>query len=118
VNVATASVLNITELLTRVDDDRELVGELFSIFKSVFPSHLQRLSDAVANEVPRQVEVERHTLKVMLLNLSASRAAAVAADLQTMGREGKVTGMKEALAEFRTETQTLLLQIESVESQR
>ena len=60
-NVATASVLNITEL-TRVDDDRELVGELFSIFKSVFPSHLQRLSDAVANEVPRQVEVERHTL--------------------------------------------------------
>jgi hypothetical protein len=54
----------------------------------------------------------------MLLNLSASRAAAVAADLETMGREGKVNGMKETLAEFRTETQTLLLQIKSVESQR
>jgi HPt (histidine-containing phosphotransfer) domain-containing protein len=118
VNVATASVLNITELLTRVDDDRELIGELFSIFKSVFPSHLQRLSDAVANEVPRQVEVESHTLKGMLLNLSARRVAAVAADLENMGREGKVTGMEEALAEFRTETQTLLLRIESVESQR
>lgn len=117
-NVATASMLNITELLTRVDDDLELVGELFSIFKSVFPSHLQRLSDAVANQLPRQVEVESHTLKGMLLNLSASRAAAVAGNLENMGREGKVTGMKEALAEFRSEAQTLLLQMESVESQQ
>ena len=80
--------------------------------------HLHRLSDAVASEVPRQVEVESHTVKGMLLNLSASRAAAVAADLEAMGREGKVSGMKEALAEFRTETQTLLPHIESVESQR
>ena len=31
VNVATPSVLNITELLTRVDNDRELVSELFLI---------------------------------------------------------------------------------------
>jgi HPt (histidine-containing phosphotransfer) domain-containing protein len=78
-----------------------LVGELFSIFKSVFPSHLQCLTHAVAIEVPRQVEVERHTLKGMLLNLSASRAAAVAADLKTLEREGKVNGMKEALGAIR-----------------
>jgi hypothetical protein len=75
VNVATPAVLNITELLGRVDNDRELVSELFLIFKSIFPFHLQRLSDAVANELPKQVEVESHTLKGMLLNLSAARAA-------------------------------------------
>jgi CheY-like chemotaxis protein len=72
VNIATLSVLDIAELLNRVDNDHELVSELFSIFKSVFPSHLQRLSDAVANEVPKQVETESHTLKGMLLNLSAA----------------------------------------------
>jgi HPt (histidine-containing phosphotransfer) domain-containing protein len=60
VNVATPAVLNISELLSRVDNDRELVSELFLIFKSVFPSHLQRLSDAVANEMPKQVEAESH----------------------------------------------------------
>jgi hypothetical protein len=48
VNVATPSVLNLKKLLSRADNDHELVNELFFIFKSVFPSHLQRLSDAVA----------------------------------------------------------------------
>jgi HPt (histidine-containing phosphotransfer) domain-containing protein len=96
VNVATPFVLNITELLRRMDNDRELVSELFLIFKSVFPSHLQRLSDALTNEQPEQVEVESHTLKGMLLNLSAARAA-IADLLETLGRDRKTAGMKEAL---------------------
>jgi HPt (histidine-containing phosphotransfer) domain-containing protein len=118
VNVATPDVLNITELLSRVDNDQELVSELFFIFKSVFPAHLQRLSEAVANELPKQVEAESHTLKGMLLNLSAARAAAIAADLENIGREGKIASMKEALTGFRSETETLLLQMESVEFHR
>ena len=117
-NVATPGVLDITDLLSRVDNDRELVAELFSIFKSIFPSHLQRLSDAVANDLSKQVEAESHTLKGMLLNLSAARAAAMVADLESMGRDGKIAGMREAFTEFQKEAETLLLQIESVESQR
>jgi diguanylate cyclase (GGDEF)-like protein len=35
----------------------------------VFPYHHQHLSDAVAKELPNQVEAESHTLKGMLLNL-------------------------------------------------
>jgi HPt (histidine-containing phosphotransfer) domain-containing protein len=117
VNVATPSVLNLKELLSRVDNDHELLNELFLIFKSVFPSHLQRLSDAVASELPKQVETESHTLKGMLLNLSAARAAALAADLENLGRQGKIAGMSEVLAGFQSEAQTLLLQMESVEFQ-
>jgi len=118
VNVATPSVLNIKDLLSRVDNDRELVSELFFIFKSVFPSHLQRLSDAVAKELPNQVEAESHTLKGMLLNLSAARAAAIAADLENMGREKRITGVSEVFTEFQSEAETLLLQMESVEFQQ
>jgi HPt (histidine-containing phosphotransfer) domain-containing protein len=121
VNVATPDVLNIKELLNRVDNDHELVSELFFIFKSAFPAHLQRLSDAVANELSTQVEAESHTLKGMLLNLSAARAAALAADLaadlESLGREGKIAGMREAFAGFQSESETLLLQMESVEFQ-
>ena len=118
VNVAAPSVLNLTELLSRVDNDRELVSELFCIFKSVFPSHLQRLSDAVAKEVAQQVEAESHALKGMLLNLSAARAAAMADELETLGRERKIAGVKEAFIEFQSAAETLLLHMESVESQR
>ena len=117
VNVATPPVLNIKELLSRVDNDHELVSELFFIFKLVFPSHLQRLSDAVANQSPKQVEAEGHTLKGMLLNLSATRAAALAADLENLGHQGKTAGMSEVLTGFRSETQTLLRQMEAVEFQ-
>jgi HPt (histidine-containing phosphotransfer) domain-containing protein len=117
VNVTTSSVLNITDLLNRVDNDRELVSELFFIFKSVFPSHLQRLSDAVAKKLPKQVEAESHTLKGMLLNLSAVRAAAMAGELENLGREKKIADMSEALTEFQSEVETLLLQMESVEFQ-
>ena len=117
-NVATPEVLNLTELLSRVDNDQELVTELLSIFKSVFPSHLQRLSDAVANEKPQQVEAESHTLKGMLLNLSAARAAAIAADLENLGREKKTAGMSDALTAFQREAEILLLQMESIEFQQ
>ena len=118
VNVATPSVLNIADLLTRVDNDRELVSELFSIFKSVFPDHLQRLNEAISNQLPEKVELEGHTLKGMLLNLSAMRAAAIAGNLETMGRERTIPGMAEALAVFQNEVETLLSQMELVESQR
>ena len=117
VNVATPSVLNLTELLSRVDNDHELVSELFFIFKSVFPSHLQRLTDAIAHQLPKQVEAESHALKGMLLNLSAARAAALAADLENLGHQGKIAGMSEVLTGFQSEAQTLLLQMEAVEFQ-
>jgi HPt (histidine-containing phosphotransfer) domain-containing protein len=117
VNIATPSVLNIKELLRRVGDDHDLVAELFSIFKSEFPAHLQRLTDAVAKELPRQVELESHALRGMLLNLSAARAAALSAELEDLGREQKIPGMREALTEFQSEVRALLLQMESVELQ-
>jgi HPt (histidine-containing phosphotransfer) domain-containing protein len=118
VNVATPSVLNIADLLTRVDNDRALVSELFSIFKSVFPNHLQRLNEAVSNQLPERVEAEGHTLKGMLLSLSAVRAAAIAGNLETMGRERAIAGMAEALAAFQNEVEALLSQMELIESQR
>ena len=116
--VATESVLNLADLLARVDNDRELVSELFSIFKSVFPNHLQRLNEAVVNQVPSRVETEGHTLKGMLLNLSAVRAAGIAGNLETMGRERTIPGMAEALAAFQNEVEALLSQMELLESQR
>jgi HPt (histidine-containing phosphotransfer) domain-containing protein len=117
VTIATPSVLNIKELLSRVADDHELVIELFSIFKFEFPAHLQRLTEAVASELPRQVELESHALKGMLLNLSAARAAALAADLENLGHQGKIAGMSEVLTGLQSEAQILLLQMEAVEFQ-
>lgn len=106
-----SSILNITDLMQRVDDDRELLAELFFIFKTVFPAHLERLSDAIARNDSRQVETESHALKGMLLNLSAPRAAAAAGALEQMGRDQLSDGLEEAFAALQSEVDALLSQI-------
>ena len=112
VNLSTSSILDIADLLTRVDDDHELLVELFFIFRSVFPAHLQSLADAINVGDVKEVQTESHTLKGMLLNLAAPRASAVASRLEEMGREKQLGGMKEALAAFQVEVELLLTQME------
>jgi HPt (histidine-containing phosphotransfer) domain-containing protein len=111
VSTATTSVLNIEDLRRRVDDDRELLAELFFIFKTIFPTHLQRLSEAVACNAARQIETESHTLKGMLLNLSASRAAAAASELEQMGRNHQFENLNLAFDGFQAEVEALLTQM-------
>ncbi len=108
-----SSILNIADLMRRVDDDRELLIELFFIFKMVFPAYLERLSDAIARNESRQVETESHAIKGMLLNLSAPRAAAAAKALEQMGRGRESDGMGQALAELQAEVDALVSQINS-----
>src|SRR5260370_30439932 len=65
-----AASVNLNELLARVDNDRELLCELLSIFKQEFPGHLQGLQNAVARNDASQVARISHTLKGMLSTLA------------------------------------------------
>jgi HPt (histidine-containing phosphotransfer) domain-containing protein len=106
-----SSILNLTDLLQRVDDDRELLAELFFIFKTVFPAHIERLSGAIDRNEAGEVESESHALKGMLLNLSAPRAAAAASALEQMGRGRESDGMNHGFAELQAEVDALLAEI-------
>lgn len=110
--VATPSILNLPDLLRRVDDDRELLGELFFIFKSVFPTHLETLAAAVRLKQATAIASESHALKGMLLNLSAVRSAAAASKLEEMARANRLDGLDEAFAAVQLELTALLSQIE------
>jgi HPt (histidine-containing phosphotransfer) domain-containing protein len=112
VDVATPLILNLPDLLNRVGDDRELLSELFFIFKSVFPTHLQALEAAISLKEAKTIASESHALKGMLLNLSAVRSAAAASKLEEMGRANRLDGLHEALAAFQFELTALLSQIE------
>jgi len=112
VNVATSSILNLEELLSRVDDDRELVVELFFIFRSGCLGNFQRLREAIRREDGKQAERECHTFKGILLNLSAPRAAAAARDLENLARQRQFGSMRTGLAELESEVRLLLVQIE------
>lgn len=116
-NSATSSILNVVELLNRVDDDYDLLVEVFDIFRSAYPAHLRCLSAAVRRQDAHEAETESHALKGMLLNLSAERAASAAVRLETLGREERFEGASVLLQRLESEIELLLAQMDACTSE-
>src|SRR5947199_9865654 len=68
------AIIDLAELLARVENDHGLMRELLLIFKDEFTGHLQALRDAVESVDGDRVSGETHTLKGMLSNLAATSA--------------------------------------------
>ena len=101
------------ELLARVDNDRELLHDLLTIFKQEFPRHLKALREAVESRDGKLVTVAAHTLKGMLLNLAAGQAAVAVGRLEELGSNGETSGFQDALAAFEREATSLLPQLDA-----
>jgi HPt (histidine-containing phosphotransfer) domain-containing protein len=97
-----------------VDHDRDLLCELIEIFKEDFPRLLEALRQSVADENLKAVETKSHALKGMLLGLSVTRAAAIAARLEQMGREGRALGLAETLALLESEVADLFPELDGI----
>jgi HPt (histidine-containing phosphotransfer) domain-containing protein len=110
--VAAPAILNLEELLARVDGDRELLVELFFVFKSSFPANFLRLKVACQQGDAKQVALEGHMLKGMLLNLSAPRAAAAAGSLEQQGIKGELPESPQALSDLQFEADVLILHMD------
>ena len=108
------SSIDFAELLERVDNYRELLLDLMSIFKEDFPRHVRELSDVVAARDIKKMTVVSHTLKGMLANLAVTRATSAAAKLEQLGREGGAESeIAEAHRAFQREVQGLLPEMEA-----
>lgn len=101
------------ELLGRVDNDFELLCDVIGIFKREFPRHLLALREAVNAGNGKRIAFAAHTLKGMFSNLAATQAAAAAARLEQMGRQGESLGTEEAFAVLESDASKLLPLLES-----
>lgn len=101
------------ELLDRVENDRELLRDLLSIFKEDFPPHLQALREAAKCADMSRLSVVSHTLKGMLSNMAAARAAGAAGRLEQLGRAGEFADVAAALELFEKEVSELLPKLEA-----
>lgn len=108
------SAIDFTELLARVDNDRELLVDLMSIFKEDFPRHIRELTDVIAARDMKKLTVVSHTLKGMLANLAVTRAATAAAKLEQLARDSATDlEIAEAFSAFQFEVQGLLPEMET-----
>jgi two-component system, sensor histidine kinase and response regulator len=112
-SLAVGTSVNLPELLARVDNDRELLRDLLSIFAEEFPRYLLALQDAVAHEDVKQVATVSHTLKGMLSNLAVTKAAASAGQLEQQAHVGDQSSLKQAFAAFELDVQGLLPEMET-----
>ena len=110
--------VDMTELLARVDNDRELLVELLTLFQEDFPRLRDELHAAVDAGNQNQAEKAAHTLKGMLANLSIKHAAQLAASVEIAVRAGDAQEIQKAMAGFDREETGLLAAIESFISGR
>jgi HPt (histidine-containing phosphotransfer) domain-containing protein len=92
--------VNMTELLARVDNDRELLAELFTLFREDFPRLHDALDSAVDSGDLLQVGNASHALKGMLASLSIKQGAELAAGVEAAARSGDAPQIRQALAAF------------------
>ena len=90
-------------LWDRVDGDMHLLRELIEVFAEEGPKMLARIEDAVRRGSASDLEKSAHKIKGSALQFSAQAAAAVAFELEEMGRRGSVTGAEPLLHTLRQE---------------
>ena len=105
-------VLDVPDLLARLQNDRELLVELSEILKTEYPTHLRSLEQAVSGEDMKTVERTGHAPKGMFAALSAARAASAASQLEQVGRKGDKLGLRNALTILESEAAALLIELD------
>jgi len=89
---ASDPALDVSAALRYAQGDRQLLNELLGIFLEESPVQLRALRDALADSDPAAVMRAAHTLKGSLRALRADPAAALAAELEALGRAGELAG--------------------------
>ncbi|HWZ98546.1 MAG TPA: PAS domain S-box protein [Candidatus Dormibacteraeota bacterium] len=106
--------VDVQELLTRVENDWELLRELAGIFREDFPRYEKTLRSAIENKNTVQVAEAAHALKGMLSNFAAAQAAEVASEIEQLAKGGKDADLAPSLAKFEKETAGLMGELEGL----
>ncbi len=104
--------INFSDLLARVENDRELLLDLIAMFREEFPRQRQVLQAAVDTENMRQVHATGHALKGIFANLAMPRAAKMAARIEHAGREQDAAELKAALITLDQEAISLFAELD------
>lgn len=93
-------IIDLKDALERVQDDKELLAELFDIYQEDFVAKRAALGVAIsAGDIPKIKEVA-HSMKGSSGNISAKSLYAACLKLEMLAKEGKTDGMQQLLTEI------------------
>jgi len=88
-------IIDLKDVLERVQDDKELLDELFDIYQEDFVIKRKALGDAIAaHDIPKIKEIA-HSMKGSSGNISAKPLHAACLKLEMLAKDGKTDGMQE-----------------------
>ncbi len=104
---AGAGSLNMEDLMERIDGDMGFLSELAEIFRGDYPTQMRLVREAQAQGDATAVRRIGHSLKGALANLSATTAAALAATVEQMGKDGDLSKLDATLTALGRELESV-----------
>lgn len=95
--------MNLPDLLARVENDRELLAELFLMLQEELPRLQSALHHALDAADQPSAASAAHALKGLLANMSMEKGASLAATIETASRAGDMSVIENAGAAFELE---------------
>ena len=90
-------IIDLPEVLERVQDDKELLLELFDIFEDDFQKKRQELKGAVSAGDFAKIKETAHAMKGSSGNLSAKPMYAACVQLEQMAKSNSTIGMADLI---------------------
>jgi HPt (histidine-containing phosphotransfer) domain-containing protein len=106
-------LVDFADLMARVEDDQELLEELFALFREGYPEQRQLLEAALQQGDWPRVAKLAHLLKGMLANLSFSQGVRLAVAMEASARETDAVATRQTLAEFDREVAALMAALDA-----
>lgn len=109
-------IIDIPELMERVQDDKELMLELFDIFIEDYQGKRRALTGAVEKNDCDEVRSIAHSVKGASGNISAKYVREICLNLEMMGKDGNLSGAKELLVKLDEEYTRMVKRIEEIKA--
>jgi HPt (histidine-containing phosphotransfer) domain-containing protein len=88
-------IIDLKDVLERVQGDKELLAELFDIYQEDFVVKRKALGDAITAHDIAKIKEVAHSMKGSSGNISAKSLYAACLKLESLAKEGKTDGMQE-----------------------
>jgi HPt (histidine-containing phosphotransfer) domain-containing protein len=88
-------IIDLKDVLERVQEDKELLNELFDIYQEDFVVKRRALGEAIAAHDIGKIKEVAHSMKGSSGNISAKPLHAACLKLEMLAKEGKTDGMQE-----------------------
>lgn len=109
-----SNIINVPELIERLDNDFELYLELLELFTTDSASIISRIENAIINRDSEALRKAAHTLKGAVANFSAPAAYEAASILEQTGRNGELANADDQFLKLKTEIDSVIKEMKKI----